>query len=171
MAGVRDSGPAVAAQRGGDERGAVANALGDAHGAEPEGLHGVRREVEVVAVPVRRGAVALVVSRPVNLDGHPVLGVPVVLVVRSAAKLPAGLALRVRQAVRALDVSDVAAFQRGVDTVTGVLERLGQPRPPPDATAALERLAERGDGDEVLRDRAGDPRVPPFVGRGGRDEV
>src|ERR1700757_4769631 len=80
VAWVRDPGPAVAAERDGDEGGALAGALGDAHRAEAEGLRSIRREVQVVAVFVRRGAVALVVSRPVNLNGHAVPGVPVVLV-------------------------------------------------------------------------------------------
>ena len=145
---------------------ALAGTLGDAHGAEPVGLRGVHGEVEIVAALVRLGAVALVISGSVDLDRHQVLGVPVVLVVRPAAERAARLALRRGQAVRPLDVPDVAAFKRGGDTVAGVLERVGQPGPPPDATAPAS-VARNMATVRVLRDRPGDPRVCPLERRRG----
>ena len=117
---ARGSCPAVAAQCRGEQCSALAGALGDAYRAEAAGLHAIHGEVEVVADPVGLSAVALVRAGAVDFDRHLVLGVPVVLVVRLAAKRAGCLAPRLGQAVCALDVPDVVTDRREASRSTAI---------------------------------------------------
>src|ERR1700722_17332582 len=130
---VRGTLPTVARQRGPNHRCALARELGYVHGPEPEGLRSFPGEVEVVAALVLPHLLVAVKGRPVELDADPVLGVPVVPVVRPAGDLAPGLPLGRGQPVRPLDVAGVPELQSGVNPVVAVPERHGQRAPRADA--------------------------------------
>jgi hypothetical protein len=65
--------------------------LGDGHRAEPKRLDVIAREVRVIPVLVPLHLLVLVVGGPVDLDGKPVLGIQVVLVVGFPVELPSCL--------------------------------------------------------------------------------
>jgi len=85
--------PAVAAERGRDHDSGFTDALGDIHRPEPVRPYVVHRQVEIVAVLVQLHLLVLVVGGGRRFHNDPVVGVPVIPVVRFAAELAARLSL------------------------------------------------------------------------------
>src|ERR1700733_9500802 len=112
--------PASAAQGRRHHGSAFAGSFGHVYWTEPIRLRGVDGEVEIVAPLVHLHPLVSVVGRPVEFDADAVVGVPVVLVVESAADGATCLTLGPWQPVGAFDVAGVPAFEREIGAVTGV---------------------------------------------------
>jgi hypothetical protein len=144
--------------------------IGPAVPQRPRALH----EVGVVPSRVTPAALGRVSRGAVEFHAQPVLLVQVVQVaqVAQAAAVPAPcLPPGGGEPVRALHAEDVAALERGVHPVAGILERGGDPPAPPHPRPSRERLAEQLRRGQLAPHRRRDPAIRVIEGPRRRDQV
>ena len=95
--------------------------------AETHRLDAVAEEVVVVAIGVPPLLFWGMTGLAVELDAQPVPLVVVVEVANATGEVAPRLPASTRQALRALDVADLAALQGKHDTLRGVVECFGEP--------------------------------------------
>lgn len=147
-AGMGHAGPAASPQAGGHHRRAPAGTLGEVHDVEAERADIVHGEIQVVAVPVLVLSVAMV-GDAVQFHRDAIELVPVVLAVGLAVYSAPGLPGRRGQAMRALDIAGVAAFEREMGAFLRVGEGVVQPGPAGEPRSAVQRAPEFRDGYRI----------------------